>query len=58
VTDRTFLENLAAWQKDAKNLRLATKALKDYDKYLKPMNKAVKDGAREFDGINRKCGKL
>jgi len=58
VSDHIFLKNLAGWHKDAKDLRIPKKALKDYDTYLKSLDKLLKKGARDFDAINRKCGKL
>ena len=58
ITETQFLRNLAAWEKDAKKLRVGKKVLKDYNTFVKPFGKALKNGAREFDGLNRQCGKL
>jgi len=58
VTENAFLENLAKWRKDARRLRVSKKAIKAYDARVKPLPKALQDGARAFDAVNRKCGKL
>lgn len=58
ATENVFLNNLATWQKDAKKLRISKKAMKDYAAYVKPLAKAIKGGAGDFDRLNRKCGKL
>jgi predicted esterase len=58
VLDNEVLNNLVAWRKDARNLKLSKKTIKDFDEYVKPLSKAIKEGLRDFSAINRKCGKL
>lgn len=56
--DRAFLETLEKWNKDAKDLRLSRKALKQYAETVPALRKAIEEGYREFDAVNRKVGKL
>ena len=53
--DRTFLDNLAAWRKDARALGLRKGDTKDYDAFIKEFDKALKDGYRDFDKVNAKA---
>jgi len=52
--DLTFRKKLAALRKRAKELRLKKRTLKGYDAFLPDYEKALKDGARAFDAIQRK----
>ena len=49
---------MQAWRKDAKNHKLSKKTLKAYDALVPDFEKAQKDGARAFFGVNKKAPKL
>jgi predicted esterase len=53
--DAALRENLAKWEKDAKNLKLSKKALKDYGAVVKDYGDALKDGWQAFAALNRKA---
>ena len=44
--------------KKARELRLSRKALKAYAETVPVFEKALEEGYREFDAVNRKYGKL
>ncbi|MHC4861313.1 MAG: hypothetical protein ACYTDY_14615, partial [Planctomycetota bacterium] len=56
--DREFLKQLEAWSKKARDLRLGKKALREYEQTVPVFRKALEEGYRAFDGVNRKVGKL
>ena len=56
--DNEFLKNLKTWRKTAKKMRVGKKAIKDFDTYVPALEKAIKEGYRAFDGLNRKVGKF
>jgi hypothetical protein len=56
--DSDFLSQLEKWSKDARKLRLGKKAMKGFQATVPAYRKAIKEGYREFDAVNRKVGKL
>ena len=56
--DAKFRNKLAQLRKQAKQLKLPKKAVKDYDALLPDFGKAIKEGSRAFDGVNKKAPKL
>ena len=53
-----FLTQMQAWRKNAKNHKLSKKSIKAYDALVPDFEKAQKDGARAFFGVNKKAPKL
>ncbi|MCZ6574330.1 MAG: hypothetical protein O7C98_14330, partial [Planctomycetota bacterium] len=53
-----FLKKMQAWRKNAKNYKLSKKSLKAYDALVPDFEKAQKDCARAFFGVNKKAPKL
>jgi len=58
VTEYLFLKELAGLEANSKKLRISKGSLKDYNAIIPVLKKAKEKGAKEFDTINRKCGKL
>jgi predicted esterase len=56
--DAEMRKNLKTWRKDAKKLRISKKALKDYDAIGPVIDKAIKDGYKAYDAINRNAPKF
>ncbi len=57
--DRQLLDNLAAWRKDAKSLKLSKKSVKAYDQMVaKWAGSYLKDGWNDYKKLNAKHGRL
>jgi predicted esterase len=54
--DGTLRENLKKWRKDAKKHKLSKPALKSYDAVFEDFEKAIADGWKAFESVNRKHG--
>ena len=50
--DEDFRDNLKAWQKDAKKLKLSKKALKDYDAVMPAFDEQIAAGWKAFAALN------
>jgi predicted esterase len=55
---RDFLGQLETWSKKARDHRLGKKALRQFQETVPAYRKALEEGYREFDAVNRKVGKL
>jgi hypothetical protein len=52
--DNGVRQNLRAWRKDAKALKLPKAALQAFDKVFDDFEKAIASGWKAFEGVNRK----
>lgn len=55
-SDAELRNRLKEWRKDAKKLKLPKGALKTYDGMIEDFEKALADGWKEFEAVNRKSG--
>jgi len=55
TTHNAFLKRMKELRDKAKQLRAGRRTIKTYDEIRKDLEKSLKDGARAFDGLNRKA---
>jgi len=58
TADYQFRKNMKAWAEDGAKLGLSKKALKRFGSAMKDFEKALEEGMKDFDELNKKHGKL
>ena len=56
--DKQLRENLKAWRKEAKKLKVSKKVIKRYDAIVPAFDKALTSGWKAFGKTNARKGKL